>query len=207
MPVIQPREPPAADEGLLILPQLENSYRYVLFHFGPLQVTRKGANLALNSTCLTFTVLQAAHLALCTTTPEAMAAGLRWYLRPLRVFSAPIDEIVFTVLLSLRFTSIVFEEIRNISLGLAARGVQWHLLGWRGTVSALSSLLSRTLESLFITSAALADAITARGYVSAEQHRLFSPANDARGRLLGRTSDVAALFALAMFAVHLSDHV
>jgi general transcription factor 3C polypeptide 2 len=207
MPVILPREPPAADEGLLNLPDLENTYRYVLFHFGPLQVTRKGVNLALNSACLMFTVLQAAHLTLCTTTPEDMAAGMRWYLRPLCVIRAPIDEIVFTVLLSLRFTSIVFEEIRNISLGLAARGVQWRLLGWRGTVSVFSSLLSRTLESLFITSAAVADAITARGYMGAGQHRLFSPERGARGPALGRTLDVAASVALAAFSVHFAEQV
>jgi len=207
MPVILPREPPAADEGLLNLPDLENTYRYVLFHFGPLQVTRKGVNLALNSACLMFTVLQAAHLTLCTTTPEDMAAGMRWYLRPLCVIRAPIDEIVFTVLLSLRFTSIVFEEIRNISLGLAARGVQWRLLGWRGTVSVFSSLLSRTLESLFVTSAAVADAITARGYMGAGQHRLFSPERGARGPALGRTLDVAASVALAAFSVHFAEQV
>ena len=120
---------------------------------------------------------------------------------------APIDEIVFTVLLSLRFTSIVFEEIRNISLGLAARGVQWRLLGWRGTVSVFSSLLSRTLESLFVTSAAVADAITARGYMGAGQHRLFSPERGARGPALGRTLDVAASVALAAFSVHFAEQV
>ena len=140
------------------IPELEQVYHYVLLHLGPLQVTRKGVNLAVSSSCLTFTVLQSAHLIMCTTTPEAMASGMRWYLRPLRLFRAPVDEIIFTLLLSLRFTSIVFEEIRNISLGLAARGVDWRGLGWRGTVTLASSLLSRTLESLFVTSQAVADA-------------------------------------------------
>ena len=71
----------------------------MLFSFGPAQITRKGVRLAVSSACLTFTVLQSAHLTLCTTTPEAMAAGLRWYLRPLRAARAPVDEIVFTLLL------------------------------------------------------------------------------------------------------------
>ena len=87
-PVIQPREPSGLDEGLLDLPPLADAYRYVLFSFGPAQITRKGVRLAVSSACLTFTVLQSAHLTLCTTTPEAMAAGLRWYLRPLRAARA-----------------------------------------------------------------------------------------------------------------------
>ena len=93
----------------------------LLFSMSACAATRRGVNLAVTSSCLTFTVLQSAHLTLCTTTPEAMAAGLRWYLRPLAVLRAPVDEIVFTLLLSLRFTAIVFEEVRNISLGRAVQ--------------------------------------------------------------------------------------
>jgi energy-coupling factor transporter transmembrane protein EcfT len=209
MPVIQPREPPAAAEGLLVVPQLEYAYRYVLIHIGPLQVTRRGVNLAVSSSCLTFTVLQSAHLTLCTTTPEAMASGIRWYLRPLAVFRAPVDEIVFTLLLSLRFTAIVFEEVRNISLGLAARGVDWRALGWRGTISLFSSLLSRTLESLFSTSSAVADAVTARGYKGAARHRFFTPADSARAKrvpaILNRSGDLAAMLALCIFVARFTN--
>lgn len=209
VPVIQPREPPAAAEGLLLAPQLDHAYRYVLVHLGPLQVTRRGVNLAVSSSCLTFTVLQSAHLTLCTTTPEAMASGLRWYLQPLAALRAPVNEIVFTLLLSLRFTAIVFEEVRNISLGLAARGVDWRSLGWRGTISLFSSLLSRTLESLFATSSAVADAVTTRGFNGADQHRFFT-AVSARGRrtqqvILNRAGDFAAMVALCAFVSHFVD--
>ena len=202
MPVIQPREPPAAAEGLLALPGLEDAYRYVLIHVGPLQVTRRGVNLAVSSSCLTFTVLQSAHLTLCTTTPEAMASGIRWYLQPLAVLRAPVDEIVFTLLLSLRFTAIVFEEVRNITLGLAARGVDWGALGWRGTITLFGALLSRILESLFATSSAVADAVTARGYRGAAQHRLFSPVFT-RGRGVG---DFAAVVSLSLFVAHFVEY-
>ena len=89
-PVVSAREPPASLEGLEGLPELASSYKYVLFHLGPLQLTRNGINLAVTSSALTFTVLQSAHLALCVTTPEAMAAGLRWYLTPLRALRVPV---------------------------------------------------------------------------------------------------------------------
>ena len=128
-----------------------------------------------------------------------MASGMRWYLRPLRLFRAPVDEIIFTLLLSLRFTSIVFEEIRNISLGLAARGVDWRGLGWRGTVTLASSLLSRTLESLFVTSQAVADAVVARGFAGAEEHRFFSPRVGARCGSFTRVWDVSAIATLLLF--------
>ena len=208
VPVIQPREPFAGDEGLLSMPGLDHAYRYVLVHLGPVQVTRRGANLAISSSCVTFTALQSAHLTLCTTTPEAMVAALRWYLRPLAAFRAPVDEITFTLLLSLRFTAIVFEEVRNISLGLAARGVDWRALGWRGTIGTFSALLARTLESLFATSSAVADAVSSRGYQGADRHRFFTPPPPGRGRggtALARVGDVAATTSLIFFVAHFND--
>ena len=57
-----------------------------------------------------------------------MALGLKFWLAPLRLIRAPVDEICMTLLLSLRFMSVVFEELRNLSLGLAARSVPWKQL-------------------------------------------------------------------------------
>jgi hypothetical protein len=39
-----------------------------------------------------------------------------------------------TLLLSLRFMAVAFEEIRNLALGVAARGVQWPTLGPAGGI-------------------------------------------------------------------------
>ena len=55
--------------------------------------------------------LQSAHLALSTTPPEAMAGSLKWYLSPLARLGLPVDEVVLTTLLSLRFMALVFEEV------------------------------------------------------------------------------------------------
>jgi len=193
-PVVSAREPPASLEGLDGLPDLPSAYRYVLFHVGPLQLTRKGINLAVTSSTLTFTVLQSAHLALCVTTPEAMASGLRWYLAPLRALRVPVDEVIFTLLLSLRFTSIVFEEVRNLSLGLAARGVDWRALGWRGSVDVGSRLLTRLLDALFANAAAIGDAVTSRGYADASSHR-FMLAGRTKPGLVENTLGIVVLVA------------
>ena len=72
--------------------------------------------------------VQSASLCLTTTPAEELALGLKFWLAPLRVMGAPVDEICMTLLLSLRFMSVVFDELRNLSLGLAARSVPWKRL-------------------------------------------------------------------------------
>ncbi len=72
--------------------------------------------------------LQSASLCLTTTPAEEMALGLKFWLAPFRLVRAPVDEICMTLLLSLRFMSVVFDELRNLSLGLAARSVPWKQL-------------------------------------------------------------------------------
>ena len=72
--------------------------------------------------------VQSASLCLTTTPAEELALGLKFWLAPLRVVRAPVDEICMTLLLSLRFMSVVFDELRNLSLGLAARSVPWKRL-------------------------------------------------------------------------------
>lgn len=57
-------------------------------------------------------VFQSASLCLTTTTPEQLACGLRWFLLPLRHLGVSVSEIVLTLLLSLRFVSLVFDEVR-----------------------------------------------------------------------------------------------
>ncbi len=72
--------------------------------------------------------------------------GLRLPLAPLRLLRLPVDEIALTLLLSLRFMALVTEEMRNLSLGLAARAVPWRRLPPGGGVQA-RSLLSQGRES------------------------------------------------------------
>ena len=98
--------------------------------------------------------MQAASLVLVTTPAESLAMGLRSALRPLRLLGVPIQvqhrllchqsgaqrvllcqltqvaasmlqEITLTLLLSLRCLGLVFEDLRNLVLGLAVRGIDW----------------------------------------------------------------------------------
>ena len=198
LPVAQPREPNCYVEGLDFLQHLEGSYEYVLWHYGPIQITRKGLGLAIGASCLAFTTLQSTFLILCTTTPEDMAKGVRWYLQPLSIVRVPTDELTFSMLMSLRFTAIVFEELRNVSLGLIARGIDWSAIGWKGIIGLLGALISRMIDSLFNSSGAISDAIISRGYLKAtKQHPESLEATETRDVLL----NLASLLLLCTFAV------
>ena len=69
--------------------------------------------------------------------------------------------------------SLVFEEARNLSLGTAARGINWNSLGPAGGVQILLRLGGRLFSNLMQRSDSIAQAMCARGFVGPESHRLF----------------------------------
>lgn len=158
-PVVQQRSPPDA-----VLPSLAgmSSYSYTLFRVGPVALTRRGLAFGASSASTTFVILQAAHVALCTTPPESVASALSWFLRPLRALSPATDTAVsttvLTLLLSLRFTSVVFDTARGLVLGLATRGVDWAALGAAGSAALTARIVARFFANLFDQAADIADA-------------------------------------------------
>ena len=78
-----------------------------------------------------------------------------------------------TLLLSLRFMSLVFEEVRNLALGLAARGVKWNSLGPTGALAVLVRLGGRLFANLMQRSGSIAEAMCARGFVGSQHHHLY----------------------------------
>lgn len=58
-------------------------------------------------------MIQSANLCLTTTTPEELVASLRWFLQPLKLLRVNVAEVALTLLLSLRFTGLVFDEVRG----------------------------------------------------------------------------------------------
>lgn len=57
-PVLQTRGVPPAAEGLPSSISTPGSYRYVLFHFWFITITRRSLSLAVAASCLTFVALQ-----------------------------------------------------------------------------------------------------------------------------------------------------
>ncbi|KAL4546761.1 hypothetical protein Ndes2526B_g01959 [Nannochloris sp. 'desiccata'] len=148
------------------------SYNYVLLNLGPFSVTKRSLNLAITLAGLMFVALQCASLCLITTPPERMALAVGRGLRPLGMFRVPVKELVLTVLLALRFMATVFEEARNLCLGLASRGIDWALLGGKGTLALTVGTASRLFSNLLSRSDNIATAMTARGFRGPEEHTL-----------------------------------
>ena len=119
-PVLQPRNLPSSIEQLPDIGASSSGYRFVLFHWGFITVTRRSLRLALSLASLTFTalqvqlsctaacqvlveaarvadkpqdveLLQAASLLLTTTPAESLALGLRTALQPLRLLGVPVQ--------------------------------------------------------------------------------------------------------------------
>ncbi|CAL8467723.1 g7261 [Coccomyxa elongata] len=177
-PVLQTRGVPPAAEGLPSSVSTPGSYRYVLFHFWFITITRRSLSLAVAASCLTFVALQSASLSLTTTPAEEMTLGLRLWLAPLRLLRMPVDEIALTLLLSLRFMALVTEEMRNLSLGLAARAVPWKRLPPGGGVQVLLRLGGRLFSNLMQRSENIALAMQARDFAGPVRHHVHLAAKE-----------------------------
>ncbi|PPD68401.1 hypothetical protein GOBAR_DD34725 [Gossypium barbadense] len=132
--LLQSRTPPSSLTGLPDLPKSLSGYSYLIMKLGPLQFTRKGLSVASTASCLTFIIFQSASLCLATTTPEQLAFALRWFMLPLRYIGVPVAEIVLTLMLSLRFINLVFDEVRNVALGIVSRRINWQHLTMKETI-------------------------------------------------------------------------
>eukprot|EP00798_Chlamydomonas_sp_ICE-L_P018302 gene18302-24762_t len=69
--------------------------------------------------------------------------------------------------------SLVFEEVRNLCLGLAARGIDWSAQGGRGSLQLLGRLCVRLFGNLFNRSENIAQAMMVRGFQGPENHTLY----------------------------------
>lgn len=130
---------------------------------GPLLVTRRSAELALNSSTLLVTLIQSANLLLLSTPPEELVWAISWWLRPLRSLGWPVDRIGFTLLLALRFLPLVQEELQNLLRSLATRAVNLRALGWSGSLALLLAVGGRLLANVLLRAEQGAEALLARG--------------------------------------------
>lgn len=156
------------------LPVPNCSYRYTVLSFGPFHITQRGLKLAASSSTLAFCLLQTASLVMSTTTPEQMAAGIGamiispaakiMRLLGIRRAREQASELIVMFLLSLRFLDIVFQEGRNIALGVATRGIKWRELGVGKSIMYIASLIGRFFRSMFDVSISISEAMVARGF-------------------------------------------
>lgn len=164
-----PTKPPSATQNNLFD---FSKYHYVLFQQGPVRITRKSLELAVNTSTLLFTLIYSTNLYLLTTAPEEITAGIESLMAPLRVFKWPVTEIALTLTLSLRFIPLVLEEVQNLVRSVWTRAINWKKLGVRKSLQVWLMVVERLLENLLLRAEQIASAMTVRGFTSPDQHRV-----------------------------------
>ena len=199
-----PREQPLPmqrpPQELQLAEPLQPPPPWELWKAGPLRVTRRSAELGINSATLLFTVLQSANLLLVSTSPEALAWGLTALLRPLRWVGIPVDRLGFQLLLALRFLPLVQEELQNLLRAMATRAVNLKQLGWRGVTNLVLAIAERLLANVLLRAEQGAEALQARGGLWRSPAQLRLP--PAPAKIL----DAMALAALVLLLVFRSRY-
>ena len=167
--------------------------RWQLAQWGPLEVTRRSAELGLNGATLLVTLVHSANLLLLSTPPEELVWALSWWLHPLSRLGWPMERLGFTLLLALRFLPLVQEELQNLVRAVATRAVNFRALGWKGGLGLVLAVAERLLANLLLRAEQGAEALVARGgrWLPPDQLRLTPP-------LARRLNGLAALLLLAL---------
>ncbi|MBD2388214.1 CbiQ family ECF transporter T component [Cylindrospermum sp. FACHB-282] len=151
---------------------VHKKYSYVLFHQGPVKVTRRSLDLAISLSSIVFTLIYSTNLYLLTTAPEEITSGMESLMQPLRRFNVPVTELTLTLTLSLRFIPLVLEEVQNLVRSVMTRAINWKKLGLKGTVKVGMIVAERLLENLLLRADQMANAMMVRGFTSPNQHRV-----------------------------------
>ncbi|BAY17766.1 hypothetical protein NIES21_36080 [Anabaenopsis circularis NIES-21] len=153
-------------------PLSTKKYSYVLFHQGPVKITRHSLDLAVRLSTILFTVIYSTNLYLLTTAPEEITAAIESIMQPLRRLKIPVTEITLTLTLSLRFIPLVLEEVQNLIRSVMTRAINWKKLGLKGAVKVWMIVAERLLENLLLRADQMANAMMVRGFTSPNEHKV-----------------------------------
>ncbi|KAJ1262803.1 hypothetical protein BS78_09G137500 [Paspalum vaginatum] len=203
--LVQTRTPPPSVLGIPNIPCSTSGYSYTIMKLGPLQFTRKGLSVASTSASLSFAIFQSASLCLTTTTPEQLASALWWFMIPLKHIGVPVPEIILTLLLSLRFINLVFDEVRNSALAIVARRINWKKLTAMETIDIFFNYVRRIFKNIFDHAEQISKAMVARGFRGdPSNHKIYFLTESSFG--IGDLFSLLCLFALMSLA-SLSDQL
>ncbi len=174
-------------------PPTASNYQYVLYQIGQFSITRRSLDLAIRITTLIFTLLYSSNLYLLTTAPEKIAAGIEEILSPLKRLKLPINEIILTLILALRFIPLVLEEVQNLVRSVGTRAINWEYLGFRRGLQVWLIVAGRLLENILLRAEQIAIAMEVRGFTSTREHQVKWH------ELRLKMKDIIALFLLGVF--------
>ena len=130
---------------------------------------RHGLIVGLQLTC----AIWISTLMTLTTSPLDMVWALEWYLRPLKYFKIPVEEIALLVMLAIRFIPLLFEETDRIVKAQKARGIDIESGGIIRKVKALLPILIPLLQGMLRRADDLAVALMLRGYMPGQPRTTY----------------------------------
>ncbi|KGH96562.1 cobalt ABC transporter permease [Oenococcus oeni] len=144
-----------------------------LFSVGPIRITSFGAKIAsLTSFRFSLAIIIATLFTL-TTSMIQISDAVGYLIRPLKIFKLPVDDIVLTLSIALRFIPTMLQEISTISDAQKARGSS---LNSRSIAKKIKAIVP-ILMPLFIASVRraedLATAMIMRGYSDGKNRTKF----------------------------------
>lgn len=156
-------------------------YSYTLLNLGIMSITKRSWALATTLFSLTSMTLTTASITLLTTPPEKLAMSLKFLLSPLRILGVQTHTLFLMTVVSLRFMSVVFEEMRHLLLGVASRGIDFGSLGGLGVLNIGIKAGSELFRRLFERSDRVSSAMLARGVRDMTAHRVLVDDGEADG--------------------------
>jgi energy-coupling factor transporter transmembrane protein EcfT len=117
-------------------------------------------------------LIVAAILLTLTTAPSQMIAAIKYFLRPLKLLRAPVDDIAVMIMLALRLMPILLTEKERVELAQKTRGYNLRRAGSIIRIKAFLSLTLTVLNGVFRRADELALAMEARNYQRGERTSL-----------------------------------
>ena len=119
--------------------------------------------------CVRMILLVAASFEVClTTTASELLEAFSWFIGPLRALHVPVDDIAFTLALSIRFIPIIEREFSRIRAAQVSRGADSTRSLMR-TAQVWAGAFTALFVGLFRHADTLANAMDARCYGAAER--------------------------------------
>jgi len=137
---------------------------HVIFHRGPIAITKEGLTLAVYYALRFALLIVATSLMTFTTSPVELTDGLERLLRPFRRIGVPAHELALMMTIALRFIPTLIEETDKIMKAQMARGAEFNQGSIVRRARALVPLLVPLFIGAFRRAEALALAMEARGY-------------------------------------------
>lgn len=147
---------------------LMNSFFYnqgkVIFNIGKINLTSGGIKQGLIITINVLLVILWSKIFILTTSPIEITNGIKFYLKPLRLFKIPTENLSLIISVSITFIPILLLEAQNIKKAQTARGAEFESKNILKKAKCIFPLIVPIFINAFKRADELSQALEARGY-------------------------------------------